>query len=842
MNSISCFFHLIKLIPRIMTVMILIQINSFVWASDDLRITKWKILGPFLGAPRDGMIDHLLNYGGEKKIIPSDNQVFYSALADKGIVTWSELTDQTENIEVKYDNVDWDSVIYRFGSTGLINIGYATTEVTVSEQTRIVVLTRKVPVFFVNSQRYLGESYSSGFHYTPALLKKGANRILIKFAGKADRHFTFKMKGVRKEAIFIEDITMPDLIQNQVLKPALVGITLANTSLEWMKNLRLKVKGSDDFDESLTSIDPIPPLTIHKFPVRFSQKAVLKSKAPQKVRSLEVELFRGSEQINKHQIKLEIKKINEPHKKTFFSLIDGSTQYYSILYPQDFDPDKSYGVIFALHGASVEASHMAKQYSPKDWAFVVLPTNRRPYGFDWQDWGRLDFLEVLEQVKKHYPVDPERFYLAGSSMGGQGVWHIALHHPSLFAAAAPQAGWANFQTYSPFILQKSRMFSSPRILMQRNRAMMDSNNLFFLKNAQHLPFIVTQGAKDLTVPPLHARLFQKTLKELGYQLKYREIADKKHWWNDPLVNGIGADAIDNQEIISFLKGKRLKRYPETLSIHLYDLSINDEFYWIRVLRQHKILDETTLEAKVQENKISLTTKNVAALKMDVDKLLVNSDEVLIEWNGETHRHRLTNGKRAIQLGNDDPERNHTIKKTDYTSLKSVFFKPFVIVYGTRGDDSMDQKLLNSARSIASRFWRVANGRTRILRDVDLDNTVIREFNLILLGSQYVNRVTQEIIRDLPVEIGSNRLKMNGRVYHGDVSLAMLYPNPLNPKKMIALFGGTSPDSELLSLYFLPIYSGSGTPDYIIFNHDVLKYAWGGVQAAGFFNHDWDFEN
>ena len=171
-----------------MPVMILIHMNSFVFAADDLGITNWKILGPFLGAPRDGGIDHLLSYGGEKKIIPSDNQVFYSALADKGIVTWSELTDQTENIEIKYDNVDWDSVIFRFGSTGLINIGYATTEVTVPEQTRVVVLTRKVPVFFVNSQGYLGESYSSGFHYTPALLKKGANRILIKFAGKADRH------------------------------------------------------------------------------------------------------------------------------------------------------------------------------------------------------------------------------------------------------------------------------------------------------------------------------------------------------------------------------------------------------------------------------------------------------------------------------------------------------------------------------------------------------------------------------------------------------------------------------------------------------------------------------
>ena len=78
-----------------MPVMILIHMNSFVFAADDLGITNWKILGPFLGAPRDGGIDHLLSYGGEKQIIPSDNQVFYSALADKGIVTWSKLTDQT---------------------------------------------------------------------------------------------------------------------------------------------------------------------------------------------------------------------------------------------------------------------------------------------------------------------------------------------------------------------------------------------------------------------------------------------------------------------------------------------------------------------------------------------------------------------------------------------------------------------------------------------------------------------------------------------------------------------------------------------------------------------------
>jgi len=27
---------------------------------------------------------------------------------------------------------------------------------------------------------------------------------------------------------------------------------------------------------------------------------------------------------------------------------------------------------------------------------LVAPTNRRPYGYDWEDWGRADALEVLE--------------------------------------------------------------------------------------------------------------------------------------------------------------------------------------------------------------------------------------------------------------------------------------------------------------------------------------------------------------------------------------------------------------------------------------------------------------
>ena len=54
--------------------------------------------------------------------------------------------------------------------------------------------------------------------------------------------------------------------------------------------------------------------------------------------------------------------------------------------------------------------------------------------------GDLDVLEVLEDVKRHYRVDPDRVYLMGHSMGGYGTNNVATHHPDLFAAVAPVQG------------------------------------------------------------------------------------------------------------------------------------------------------------------------------------------------------------------------------------------------------------------------------------------------------------------------------------------------------------------------------------------------------------------
>jgi poly(3-hydroxybutyrate) depolymerase len=51
-----------------------------------------------------------------------------------------------------------------------------------------------------------------------------------------------------------------------------------------------------------------------------------------------------------------------------------------------------------------------------------------------------DVAATLALVRAEFPIDPQRIYLAGNSMGGEGTWHLATKWPDLWAAIAPGAG------------------------------------------------------------------------------------------------------------------------------------------------------------------------------------------------------------------------------------------------------------------------------------------------------------------------------------------------------------------------------------------------------------------
>ncbi|TWU57741.1 Prolyl oligopeptidase family protein [Rubripirellula reticaptiva] len=126
-----------------------------------------------------------------------------------------------------------------------------------------------------------------------------------------------------------------------------------------------------------------------------------------------------------------------------------------------------YPLVLFLHGAGergddnqVQLKHGAKEFARRDRrdqfpAFVVFP--QCPVGSRWVEspWdltsGRGEFarapstpmkvaLELVDHLIANESVDPDRVYVTGLSMGGQGTWFAAATKPNRFAAMLEVCG------------------------------------------------------------------------------------------------------------------------------------------------------------------------------------------------------------------------------------------------------------------------------------------------------------------------------------------------------------------------------------------------------------------
>jgi predicted peptidase len=52
-------------------------------------------------------------------------------------------------------------------------------------------------------------------------------------------------------------------------------------------------------------------------------------------------------------------------------------------------------------------------------------------------------MALLDKLEKELPIDPQRIYVTGLSMGGFGTWDLALRQPERFAAIVPVCGGAS---------------------------------------------------------------------------------------------------------------------------------------------------------------------------------------------------------------------------------------------------------------------------------------------------------------------------------------------------------------------------------------------------------------
>ncbi len=122
--------------------------------------------------------------------------------------------------------------------------------------------------------------------------------------------------------------------------------------------------------------------------------------------------------------------------------------HYVVNLPSDYDQSRAYPLVFFLHGAGergedldVASRHGYMKHVREcgaEYPFIFVA----PQCPDNKYWGCYteSLLAFLDDICENLPVDRDRVYLTGLSMGGTGTWMLAMAAPEKFAAIAPICG------------------------------------------------------------------------------------------------------------------------------------------------------------------------------------------------------------------------------------------------------------------------------------------------------------------------------------------------------------------------------------------------------------------
>jgi len=196
----------------------------------------------------------------------------------------------------------------------------------------------------------------------------------------------------------------------------------------------------------------------------------------------------------------------------------GDTLFYRQLFP-DADTMRRYPLVVFLHGSGERGHDNEAQLK---WgvnnfatdenmirhpAFVIAP--QCPEKMGWSNFLRKDMslesaptrpmellIGLIRQIIKTLPVDSNRIYITGLSMGGFGTYDAIERYPNLFAAAVPVCG-AGDTSKAPLI--------------------------------KHLPIWIYHGAEDPAVNPKYSLEMFEALTRAGAHPGFTQLPETGHF-------------------------------------------------------------------------------------------------------------------------------------------------------------------------------------------------------------------------------------------------------------------------------------------------------------------------
>lgn len=685
----------------------------------------------------------------------------------------------------------------------------------------------------INGEMHTGDPYNMGFLFIPVQLKKGINEFYLR-GSSAIASLLFPSKPVQLQG---EDMTLPHIVPGVQTGKQEAAVVVVNTENKPLKGLRIQAIVGGNSQE--TVLPDIPAMSSRK--VAFVLDGTTLTTKGTYTGTLN--LLQGKSILDQRSFPMEVMSPGEAYSSTFTSEMDGSLQYYSVR-PQTpgsfWEPGKN-ALFLSVHGAGVEAISQARAYKSKDWGTLVAATNRRPRGFNWEDWGRLDALEVLNKAKERFRPDPSKIYLTGHSMGGHGTWFLGATYPDKWAAIAPCAGYPTMKGYGSadgLIPDSSGNLYEQRLLRASNQ----SDVIKLATNYKHHGVYIFHGDDDRTVPVRYARQMRELLGGFQPDFVHYEYPGGSHWFGD--------HSVDWKPLFDYFQWH--ERLPDS-SVNNIDFTtahpgISASSRWASILQQQEMLEYSRMQLNRNHAKglIEGSTKNIQLLEFDLSDFSVGSTvEIRLDSLAAVkHIVATPNEKLVIQKAAGGwqkgaaPTANQKNPQR-YGTLKEAFNHRMVYVVGTIGNKEETAWNWNKARYDAETWYYRGNGAVDIITDKEYSLEKYKDRGVILIGNKTTNAAWPLLLADCPIQVERNLITAGDQRWEGeDLATYFIWPLKNSSKASVAVLTGTGikgNNAAYANQYFT---GASGFPDYMIFSFDMLKEGAKHLKLTGFYDVNW----
>ena len=512
------------------------------------------------------------------------------------------------------------------------------------------------------------------------------------------------------------------------------------------------------------------------------------------------------------------------------SSIDGSVQPYGLVIPADFKPGD--GVKRPLHlwfhGRGEKLSELAfiqdRQYNQGEFVpegAIVLHLYGRYCNAN-KFAGEVDAFEAMREVAMNYPIDSQRVVIRGFSMGGASVWQLATHHPGLWAAAAPGAGFSETQEFfKSFAPDKATPPWWEMVLWRWYDATVCARNL------TDLPLVAYSGEID----------GQKQAADIMLRFAQQEGLTFPHVIGPQTPHKYHPDSkVEIEKFISEALSKPREAKPRSVKFTTYSL-IYPTRSWIMIGRMEKQWERADVDANSEGDTVTVTTKNVAALRLDppegTKRVKIDGDEIALPGKSGIFSRvdghwiagdKATGAKQAFVCG----------------PIDHAFMSSFLHVRptGQGMNEATDAWARREMEHATSEWRRVFRGDAPIKDDTAVTDDDLKRNNIVLWGDPSSNAVLKRFAEQLPAKWSKDLLELRGyKLEAQHYAPIFIFPNPLNPQKYVVVNSGhTFRERAALN-------NSDQTPklpDWAIV--DVRQPAdglWPGlIYDAGFFSEQW----